>query len=178
MKRIELEAKFNSFYNKTYQSAMTYCLAKTGDFINGEDILADVYYAIYKRLLKTNDEIEDLERYLFTALKNRISKYWEKHKRELLMTVSADDEDQYETLLETDFQLTEETAVRQMLLQDILEFVSAQPAPMLRAFALHFYLGKTVEETAEELSVPVTTARNYIYRLLRKVKDTFLEDYE
>ena len=178
MKRIDLETSFNSFYNQTYKSAMQYCLMKTGDFINSEDLLSDAYYAIYKRISKEDaGEIEDLNRYLFTVLKNGISKYWKKHRRDLLMTVSSDDEDNYEALLETDFNLTEETAEREMLLQDILEFVSKQPAPMRRAFTMHFYLDKSIEECAKELDAPVTTVRNHIYRLLHKVQDHFMDSY-
>ncbi len=179
MKKVKQEARFNRFYQETYEKAMVYCLAKTGDFVNGEDLLADVYYAIYKRLLKGKEqEIGNLEAYLFTVLKNRIAKYWKRHRRELVMTAAANEEEGLEQLLCTDFQLTEETAIQKMLLQDILEYVSGSQALMRRAFTLHFYLGKTVEETALELEIPVTTARNYIYRLLREVRERFLEEYE
>lgn len=178
MKRIDVETSFNSFYNQTYNSAMQYCLMKTGDFINSEDLLSNAYYAIYKRLAKDDaGEIEDLNRYLFTVLKNCISKYWKKHRKDLLMTVSSDDEQNYEALLETDLNLTEETAEREMLLQDILEFVSTQPAPMRRAFIMHFYMDKSIEECAKELDSPVTTVRNHIYRLLHKIQKNFLEEY-
>ena len=113
---------------------------------------------------------------MFIALKNRIAKYWVKHRKEQLTTVSADEEVPFETLLDTDLALTEEKAMQKMLLQDIIEYVSAQPAPLRRAFIMHFYLGYTVEETADELNVPVSTARNYIYRLLKNVKETFCTD--
>ena len=177
MKKVELEAKFNAFYNDTYRNAMKYCLAKTGDFINSEDLLTDVYYAVYKIMMKEKSgEIENPEGYLFIALKNRIAKYWVKHRKEQLTTVSADEEVPFETLLDTDLALTEEKAMQKMLLQDIIEYVSAQPAPLRRAFIMHFYLGYTVEETADELNVPVSTARNYIYRLLKNVKETFCTD--
>ncbi|MBQ8893039.1 MAG: RNA polymerase sigma factor [Clostridia bacterium] len=179
MKKVELKARFNSFYNTTYPQAMAYCMAKTGDFVNSEDLLADSYYAIYKRFLKDkNDEIQEPEKYLYTVLKNRIAKYWKKHSKELQVSVSSDDDSLFESVLETEFDLTAETAIKQMLVQDILEYVSSQPAPMRRAFAMHFYLGMTIDETAAELKVPVTTARNYIYRMLQRVKDNFLEDYE
>ncbi len=179
MKREELEAKFNSFYDETYEKAMSFCMAKTGDFINSEDLLADAYYSIYKRFSsRKEEELRDPKKYLFTVLKNQIAKYWVKHKKEQQCTVSADDETAFEALLETEFDLTEKTAIDRMLIEDILEFVSVQPGPQRRAFTMHFYLGKTIEETAAELELPVSTVRNYLYRLLKKIKDNFLQEYE
>lgn len=178
MKRVELQARFSRFYNQTYPQAMAYCLAKTGDFINSEDLLSETYYAVYKRFLNKKEEIREPERYLFTVLKNQIAKYWKKHRREQEKTISLEEQEHLEALLETELELTEERVVKQMLIQDVLEYVSAQPALMRRAFTIHFYLGRTIEETATELEIPVVTARNYIYRLLKKVKEEFLEDYE
>ncbi len=178
MKRTEFKAWFNTFYNKTYSGAMAYCMAKTGDFVNSEDLLAEAYYAFYKQAIKSGVTIEEPEKYFFKVLKNKIAKYWEKHRKELQFAESAEDGGHYENLLETELDLTADAALKQMLLQDILEFVSSQPAPMRRAFALHFYLGKTIEETAAELAVSVPAARNYIYRTLKLIREKFLEDYE
>ncbi len=179
MNRAELEKKFNQFYNETYHDALYYCMAKTGDFINNEDILSNAYYAIYKRMRKVEGEqINALTAYLYTVLKNELARYWQKHRKDLMMTVCEDEVGDYETLLETELNITEETAVRNMLVQDVLEFISGQPALMRRAFVIHFYFGKTLEETAQELDISVSNVRNYIYRLLHKVKEEFLEEYE
>ncbi len=178
MKKVELQAKFSQFYNQPYSKAMSYCMARTGDFINCEDLLSDAYYAVYKRFLNKKDPIDDPEHYLLTVLKNRISKYWKKHSKELQIKIPIEEAEQLDVLLETEFDITEEKAVKQMLIQDILEFVSGQPPLMRRAFTIHFYLGKSIEETAADLKLPVSTARNYIYRLLKKIREEFLEDYE
>ncbi len=176
MKRTELEQLFNQFYKESYHGALYYCMAKTGDFINAEDILADAYFALYKRMGKPG--IENLNQYFYAVLKNEIAKYWKKHSKELALPLDADDGQDYERLLETEFDLTEETAMRNMLVQDILEYISKQPAVMRRAFVIHFYFEKTLAETAAELSVSVPNVRNYIYRLLNKIKNEFLEDYQ
>lgn len=178
MKRSEFKAWFNTFYNKTYNGAMAYCMAKTGDFVNSEDLLAEAYYSFYKYASKPKSGIEEPDKYFFKVLKNKIAKYWEKHRKELLMTEMPEDYESLESLLDVDLDLTAEVALKRMLLQDILEYVSSLPAPMRRAFALHFYLGRTIEETASELNVSVTAARNYIYRTLKLVREEFLEDYE
>lgn len=179
MKRVELKARFNSFYNESYPRAMAYCIAMTGDFINGEDILADTYYNVYKRVLKDKKgEIKDLDGYLFSSLKNRIATYWKKHQKERSVSVPLEEWENLGEILYTEFDLTAETAVKQMLVQDILEYVSSRPLVMRRAFAMHFYLGHTLEETAIQLQLPVSTVRNYIYRLLREVRENFLDEYE
>ncbi len=178
MKRVELQAHFSRFYHRTYPQAMAYCLAKTGDFINSEDLLSETYYAVYKYFLNKKDGVKDPDRYLFTVLKNQIDKYWKKHRKDKQENIPPEEYEQLTVLLETELDLTAEKAVKQMLIQDVLEFVSTQPALLRRAFAIHFYLGMTIEETAEELELPVATARNYIYHLLKKVREEFLEDFE
>ena len=178
MKRAQFKSWFDTFYNRTYSGAMAYCMAKTGDFLNAEDLLADAYYAFYKQASKAREEIKEPDRYFFKVLKNRISKYWKKHQKELRFTDMEEDGLQYEELLQTELDLTPELAMKQMLLQDILEYVSKLPAPMRRSFTLHFYLGKTIEETAAELEVSIPAARNYIYRTLKQIRENFLEEYE
>ena len=178
MKKAELKSRFNDFYNKTYPDAMRYCIAKTGDFLNSEDLLSDVYYELYKRFLKSKEEIREPERYLYTALKNRVSKYWNKHCKETERLVDLGDEGNLEELLSTELELTEETVIKRMLIQDILEYVSGCPLAQRRAFAMHFYLGLSLAEVSKELDAPVTTVRNYIYRTLKDVRENFLEEYE
>jgi RNA polymerase sigma factor (sigma-70 family) len=179
MKKDELKSRFNDFYKKTYPDAMRYCMSKTGDFLNSEDLLADVYYEVYKRFIKDkNGEIREPERYLYTALKNRVSKYWNKDCKESLRLVEIGDETDFEEFLSTELELTEETAMKQMLVQDILEYVSECPLPQRRAFAMHFYLGMSLNEVSKELDVPITSVRNYIYRLLKEIRENFLEEYE
>lgn len=176
MKRTELDQLFNQFYKDSYRNALYYCMSKTGDFVNTEDILADAYFALYKQMGKAT--IENLDSYFHTVLKNEIAKYWKKHRKELTLPLEGEDGQNYEVLLETEFNITEEAALRSMLVQDILEYISKQPAVMRRAFVIHFYFEKTLEETAAELGVSVPNVRNYIYRLLGRVKTEFMEDYQ
>jgi len=175
MKRAELDQLFNQFYKESYRDALYYCMAKTGDFVNTEDILADAYFALYKRMKKAG--IVGLKQYFYVVLKNEIASYWKKHRKELTVPLEDENGQEYELLLETDFNITADSAMRNMLVQDILEYISKQPAVMRRAFVIHFYFEKTLEETATELGVTVPNVRNYIYRLLRKVKDEFMDEY-
>lgn len=177
MKKVELKARFNSFYNSSYLRAMAWCMAQTGDFINGEDLLADAYYAVYKKFLKDkNGAFQDPEKYLFSMLEKDLEKYWKKHRKE--SEPAPGGEVDCEALLETELNLTEEAAVKQMLVQDVLEFVSAQPAVMRRAFAMYFYLDMTLEETAAALGISTEAVKRELSRLLQSIRDEFLEDYE
>ena len=179
MKKAELNQKFDAFYDRTYRSAMVYCLSKTGDFINCEDLLSDAYLVVYKRFAKSSKEpLKEPERFLTTVLKNSIAKYWEKHRKDLKLPLQVEEKTDYETLLQTELELAEETVIRRMLQEEIVEFVSTQPVPMRRAFALRFYLGKSIEETAGELKVPTATVRSYLYCLLQEIRANFLEEFE
>ena len=175
MKRNETDQLFNQFYKESYCDALYYCMSKTADFINAEDLLANAYFSLYKQVKKGN--VENLKQYFYAVLKNEISTYWKKHRKELIIPLEDENGLDFEGFLETDFSITEDSALRNMLVQDILEYISKQPALMRRAFVIHFYFEKTLEETAAELGVTVPNVRNYIYRLLKKVKSQFLEEY-
>ncbi len=179
VKKAELNQKFNAFYERTYRSAMVYCLAKTGDFLNCEDLLTDAYLAVYKKFIKSSKEpLKDPERVLSSVLKSSVAKYWEKHRKDLKLSVPEEKRTDYETLLQTELELTEEQVVRKMLQEDIVEFVSTQPVPMRRAFALCFYLDRSIEETAAELKVSTSEVCRYLYGLLQEIRENFLEEFE
>lgn len=179
MKKAELNQKFDAFYQRTYRSAMVYCLAKTGDFINCEDLLTDAYLAVYKKFAKSSKEpLKEPERVLSTALKNSVSNYWEKHRKDLKLSVTEEKRTDYETLLQTELDLTEDMVVRKMLQEDIVEFVSTRPVLMRRAFVLRFYLDRSIEETAAELKVSVSDVCRCLYGLLQEIRENFLEEFE
>lgn len=176
MRSIECKARFNDFYNATYQSAMIYCLSKTGDFINSEDLLTDAYYTVYKAIIKDkNGKLQQPEKVLHKALNERISRYWKKHKKEQVLPLLQETSQAW---LTTELDITAQKAERQMVVQDVLEFVSTQPELHRRTFAMYFYLDMAKEEIAKELGVSVDTVAKYIDCILQRINDNVLIDHE
>ena len=55
MKGKELKEYFNSFYNDTYSATLSYCLKKTGDFLDLEDLVVSSYSQLYKLIKKSKN---------------------------------------------------------------------------------------------------------------------------
>ncbi|MBQ4052341.1 MAG: sigma-70 family RNA polymerase sigma factor [Clostridia bacterium] len=177
MDRTQRKNKFNEFYESTYPKAMAYCMGKTGDFLNGEDLLTDAYYELYRMFLKEKNGCpKEPEILLFATLKKRISKYWNKHRKDLDVEI-PEEKGSLGAYLSAELDLSAEDEAARMLVLDILEYVSVAPAPLRRAFTLYFYLGKNLEETAAELKVSVHTAENYLCAILREIHEEFLDEY-
>ncbi len=177
MDRRQRKEAFDLFYQQTYSESMTYCMGETGDFLNGEDLLVDAYYEVYRAFMKAKKELpQNLSALLNEAMKKRLAKYWDKHRKDLLL----DEEEEQSSLaayLYDELDLTDDEAKERLLVLDILEFVSMEPAPLRRAFAYYFYLGKSLEETAVGLRVSVHTAENYLCMILHRIREEFLDEF-
>ncbi len=178
MKRKELKFHFESFYNDTYSALAVDCLKQTGDFLNIEDLLAKIYYAVYIDF-KKYAKYEPLmaQNSLKKATKEQLALYWKKHRKELQTPKLPQMKGTLEQMLETEFDLTEESVEDEMLTQDILEYVSGLPALLRRSFVLYFYFEETPESISTELNLPAETVKSYLLLVLKKIKKNILDEY-
>lgn len=184
MKRTEATAKFNQLYDLTYDNALAYSVESTGCLETAEDILAETYSAIYKRLLNMKEfDIENIRGYFFTCLKNSVKKYYiKKPEKEILYEdiASANDSDCQsfiDTILNTEINITEKQAADSMLIEKVNKYISGKEELQRKAFILRFYYGYPLRKISELLDVPATTLNNYIYRLLVEIRKNFLDEY-
>jgi len=146
-------------FNMAYQFA--------GSFQEAEDMTQDIFVKLYGALPKY-DFGKNFAAWLLTLAKNHlIDEYrrtkWEKKQRDdfdkhLSTAASADDPEQNLALEET-----------RRILWDGLNLL---PSDMRMAVILHEIQGKTYEEVAEIMSLPVGTVKSRIFRgrtLLAKV---------
>jgi len=146
-------------FNMAYQFA--------GSFQEAEDMTQDIFVKLYGALPKY-DFGKNFAAWLLTLAKNHlIDEYrrtkWEKKQRDdfdkhLSTAASADDPEQSLALEET-----------RRILWDGLNLL---PSDMRMAVILHEIQGKTYEEVAEIMSLPVGTVKSRIFRgrtLLAKV---------
>ena len=184
MKKTEATARFNRLYDLIYDNALAYAVESTGNPETAEDILADTYSALYRRLLNSREfDIENIRNYFFTCLKNSVKKYYVKRvDSELLYEdiAAADGSDCQpfiDLLLNTEINITEKQAADSLLIKKINKYIIQKGEIQSKAFILRFYYGYPLEKISELLNVPRTTLNNYIYRLLDEIRKNFLDEY-
>lgn len=184
MKKSEATAKFNQLYDLTYDNALAYSIESTGSLDTAEDILADTYSAIYKRLLNMKEfDIENIRNYFFTCLKNSVKKYYVKRAdkevlyEDIAASFDGDCQSFIDALLNTEINITEKQAVDSLLIKKINDFISHKEEIHRKAFILRFYYGYPLRKISKLLNVPGTTINNYIYRLLEEIRNNFLDEY-
>lgn len=60
--------KFNEIYDKTYDLVVKYVVCKCNDIDDINDIIQDIYIALYRKLSKNND-IENINQYIIGIAK-------------------------------------------------------------------------------------------------------------
>ncbi len=178
MKRKELKEYFNLFYNNTYSATLSYCLKKTGDFLNLEDLVASSYYQLYK-LIKKSKTIDQptANKLLKKAVDGTLDRYWKKHKKDLTFKKKQNPQHTLEEYLAAEIDVTEEEATQMMLCQDVLEYVSDQPMMFRRAFVLYFYYEMNLDAIAVELNLPQEDVLYCLVTILKRIKKNILDEY-
>lgn len=183
MKRKNATAEFNRLYDSTYDDALCYTIAATGDQNAAQDILSETYLSLYKRLLKAHTgQIEDLRTYFFTCLKNSVKRYYSGHRDDPLLysDIAPDDsatDEMIDSLLNLDIDITESQAMNSILIARINKFIMSKSEIQRRAFMMRFYYGYTLREISDMLGVPQSRLNNYIYRLLAEIRTNYLSEY-
>ncbi|MBS1492682.1 MAG: sigma-70 family RNA polymerase sigma factor [Bacteroidetes bacterium] len=147
-----------------------------------EDILQDVFYELIesRRLMKP---IEKLASWLYTVARNKINDLYRKKK-----TVSLEDEFEIsgsdEVLMLADVLPAFENSIEDKLLQSALidlmeEALDELPENQSRAFIMHELEGKSLNEIAEEMDVPLKTVisrkRYAVLHLREKMQELYKE---
>lgn len=171
---------FNELYDATYEESYSYILAKTGDIHRASEILNDSYTAIYQHLLSSKkDTIENKRAYLFTIIRHNLSNYYKENASPVL-SIDDDASMDYNALIAdeliADFNVQTQAEVK-LLLDKILGFVSQKPELQRRAFVLRFLFDFKLSRIAKELSISEACAGNYIYRLVKELKEQFQAEY-
>ena len=169
---------FNEVYDKNYNEVYSYILAKTGDIDRSPEILNDAFAAFYKAILsRKKDDIENKRAYLYSIVKNRLAAYYAERSNNAFSLDDTSEDENYDVLIEKALseQLcsVEQEAEQNILIRDILTYISSFSLPQRQAFTLRFIFDLPMEEIARELGVSKACAGNYIYRTLAKVRTEF-----
>lgn len=167
---------FSEVYERTYTELSTYVISRIKNVADAKDLLQITYSSFYRHLLnKGAIPVESAIGYLKTTAKHELGRhfgYMRKKKR----NIALDNEEIPQSVLEeisTDN--FEESLLDSLILEEIWNYIQEKDGLTYRIFILRYTYGLTLKETAESLSIPLSSVTNRIYRTLKELRKQFAE---
>ena len=158
--------EFNEVYNKTYDIIVKYVVCKCNNVDDVNDIIQDIYIALYKQLLKNND-IEDINNYVIGIAKNKINKYYGlSYKIKNLFTKVEINN------LKNNLNI-EKNIVDKDNLEEIWKYLKNKDIIIFKIFYLYYIESLTIKEISKHLNINESNVKNYLYRTLKELKNTY-----
>ena len=158
--------KFNEIYDETYDLVVKYVVCKCNDIDGINDIIQDIYIALYRKLSKNND-IKDINQYIIDIAKNKINKYYGlSYKIKNLFTKAEINN------LKNDINI-EKNIVDKDNLEQIWHYLKNKNIAIFKIFYLYYVESLTIKEISNHLNINESTIKNYLYRTLKELKNTY-----
>ncbi len=110
----------------------------------------------------------------------KLSRYYQKSKDKLhlSLTMTDDDDNEYDSTALADGVNIEEQYVTKELLSQIADFISKQPPTEGKIFYLYYYCDNSIEQIAISLNIKSSTVKTKLYRTLAKVRKLYIKEYK
>ena len=154
--------EFNEIYDKTYDIVVKYVVCKCNNVDDVNDIIQDIYIALYKQLLKNNN-IENINQYVIGIAKNKINKYYGlSYKIKNLFTKAEINN------LKNNINI-EKNIVDKDNLEEIWKYLKNKDIIIFKIFYLSYIESLTIKEISKHLNINESNVKNYLYRTLNKL---------
>ena len=163
---IEYLNEFNEVYDKTYDAVVKYVVCKCNNIDDVNDIIQDIYIALYKQLSKHND-IENINQYVIGIAKNKINKYYGlSYKIKNLFTKTEINN------LKNNINI-EKNIVDKDNLEEIWKYLKNKDIIIFKIFYLYYVESLTIKEISKQLNINESNVKNYLYRTLKELKNIY-----
>ena len=160
-------AAFLAIYQRHYQALFSYGFSLTADRELTKDCLQELFLEIWNTRVALNKEVDNIRSYLFTWLRRKINKEFDRLKKEKLNDQISEDfevtQASYEELLVA-FQQSEEK--KEGLRQALKKLTKKQ----LEIIKLKFFENLSCSAIAAKTSLAPRTVYNLIYEALRHLR--------
>ena len=158
--------KFNEIYNKTYNLVVKYVVCKCNNIDDVNDIIQDIYIALYKQLQKNNN-IENINQYVIGIAKNKINRYYGlSYKIKNLFTKTEINNLKNNTDIEKNI-------IDKDKLEKIWRYLKNKNIIIFKIFYLYYIDSLTIKEISNHLNINESTVKNYLYRTLKELKNIY-----
>lgn len=156
---------FQKFFEQHYEDLVNYANAYLFDTDTSEDIVQEVFIALWERAKSMNIEYS-LVAYVRTMVRNRCLNY--------LKSIKITDD--YKVLemniaFVTDYTLDTEEENKKIIYRQIMKIIDTLPERMRTVVTLKFVHNYTYKEIAEELNISVNTVKTQLKRAKNRITE-------
>ena len=163
------ENAFSTLFVRFYADLYAYSVKLTKEESLSHDIVQELFLNLWQSHQKLQP-IESIKPFLLKCAKNLVIDYWRKIKTIEKTNQSIVQEEivfSYE-----DFKISNEETAAQT--EQILAMLNTLPDRVKEAIYLRFFTGLSYTEIAKVMDVNVQSARNFVHRGIRQMKDVYV----
>lgn len=163
------QREFEKIFDDNYRRMLNHARRFIPDECDAEDIVADVFYELWKRI-ETLDLERGISTYLYQAVSSRALNYL-RHKNIAAVrieTLQAINEKRMEFIAKEN---TEDEVHSREISQGIMAAMKELPEKCRQVFSLSYISGLKSKEIADALGLSVRTVEAHIYKALRIMRD-------
>jgi len=164
------EQDFETIYRATVTHISKYVFFKVQSLHDAQDLVQDVYFALYKHMFECNSPIDNPLAYIKQIANNQLARYYEdKSKRP--MTLVADEIDLIESI-PVNYELETEV-LDKISLEDLWKAIDKLSDIKRNLLISRFKFDMSYVEMAEQFNLPEPTVKSIVYLCLRQLKKQF-----
>lgn len=167
------EEAFKQLFNHYYPKLIQIALAFVPGIVAAQEVVSDLFYKMLKNP-KTLKNVNDLDNYIFLAVRNQSYTYLKKNKNRLLF----DSVDQKKDYILPNFKNPENSLISDELFHLVEKIVQKLPPKRKAVFQLVKEEGKKYKEVAEILGISVKTVELQMSLALKVLRKSVQEYQE
>ena len=162
--------EFEMIYQKTYYKTLRFIIIKCNNIDDVNDIIQDTYIELFKKIKrKVKIEDDNIENLILGIANNVIKRHYYKKKKEKIIAIYDDKENDKINELEDTFDL-EQTLITKENVKEVWNYINQKDLLTIKIFYLYFVLGLKIQEISKELNINESNCKNRIYRTLKEIK--------
>lgn len=168
------KTQFNEIYNKTYNEVLKFVICNSYNINDVNDIMQETYFEFYKLLNRKSLDYTNITAYIKCIAKNKIKKHYSYFYKIKLLSSSKDDIDLIETIKD-DINL-EKIIIDNEAYLKVWQYIKSKKVIVSKIFFLYYTEDLSIKNIAIELKISESQVKNYLYRTLKEIQDTFGKD--
>lgn len=157
--------QFDLLYENTYFDVSKYVICKCSKPDDVEDILQNIYLAVYKAISKN---VNVTKEYIMGIAKNKVKDYYRfNYKEKIISLFSSKDDTQEIDIPDVDTDI-EDSIMDKYDTELVWEYLKSKKVIIFKVFYMYFNLEMTIKEISKYLSLTESNVKHYLYRTIRR----------
>ena len=161
----EILNQFDMLYEATYFDVSKYVICKCSKPDDVEDILQNIYLAVFKAILNNNKVTKT---YIMGIAKNKVNDYYRFRYKEKIISLLSRKED-LDTIDTIPAEIDIETNMLDKFDTELVwKYLKNKKVIVFKVFYLYFKLELSIKEISRCLNITESNVKHYLYRTIRR----------